>query len=144
MFSCPHECCRSLPFIQLTLHWSFHRRALWWVCGGVVSSGPCQVQRASLICLNFWGWSLRVLVLFRHSWCCSSAFSMRAITSCGVSRLLKRTVRMCLCSCVVPFAVKLPSKPVHWVWSLSEHCWTGEKKSPSVLQRGSVKSRLCD
>lgn len=133
MFSCPHECCRRLPFIQLTLHSSFHGRALWWVCGRVVSSGPCQVQCASLICLKFWGWSwgsLRILVLSGRSWCCSLAFSIRAIASCGVSRLLKRCpVRTCLCSCVVPFPVKLPSKPVHWVWLLSERCWTGEKKA---------------
>lgn len=36
MFSCLHECCRSLPFIQLALHSSFHGRALWWVCGSCV------------------------------------------------------------------------------------------------------------
>lgn len=147
MFSCPHECCRSLPFIQLALHSSFHGRALWWVCGRVVSSGPCQVQCASLICLKFWGWSwgsLRILVLSGRSWCCSLAFSIRAIASCGVSRLLKRCpVRTCLCSCC-SFSCEIAKQTCALgmivVWTLLNR----GKKSPSVLQRGSVKSRLCD
>lgn len=81
----------------------------------------------------------------RGCWCCSLAFSMSAIASCGVSQLLKRApVRSCLCSCLVPFHRTSSSKPVHWVWSLSEYCRTGKKESPSALQRGSVKRRLCD
>lgn len=45
------------------------------------------------------------------------------------------------CVRVVPFPVKLPSKPVHWVWLLSERCWTGGKKKPICSTKRQCKEQ---